>query len=217
MAYIGPAFVSGCKSAGLKQRAVVLVAVQISAIVDLIAAGVDVVVKAEEAMGGGGEGGFSALAADFGCRLLDRWIVAPWGIPISGKVKLGRRLSNCWTPSKVRGCAGRAGLLKPMPAARHSRVASPGTHGRHPALAGATAAASSGGVGSSPRSSIRLSRCAVRFRNNSPKCFLNSRYNVFRRHFGMKLTWYVQSHFVWLRPCYSSMVLGGCVTMKRTR
>ena len=32
-----------------------------------------------------------------------------------------------------------------------------------------------------------------------PQIFPRSLYNVFLRHFGMNTTWYLQSHFVWLK------------------
>ena len=52
---------------------------------------------------------------------------------------------------------------------------------------------------------IRLSRCAARFRNTSPKCVRNCAYSVLRLHLGMKMTWYLQSHAVWLKLWYSSI------------
>src|SRR5215218_3295669 len=64
-------------------------------------------------------------------------------------------------------------------------------------------------------SSIRLPFCAASLRNTSPRCGRSWTYNVFLRHLGMKTTWYLQSHFVWLRLSSSSIdevssrVLGG--------
>src|SRR2546428_14049568 len=62
---------------------------------------------------------------------------------------------------------------------------------------------------------MRHSFCAASFRNTSPRCRRSSPYSVFLRHFGMKTTWYLHSHFVWLRLSSSSIdevsfrVLGG--------
>lgn len=57
------------------------------------------------------------------------------------------------------------------------------------------------GTGSSSRcpSSIRRSFCPASLRNTSPQWFLNCRYNVLRRHFGINTTWYLHSHLLWLR------------------
>src|ERR1700739_3068421 len=60
--------------------------------------------------------------------------------------------------------------------------------------------------GSRCPSSIRLSFCSPSLRNTSPKCRRNSPYNAFLRHFGMNTTWYLHSHFVWLRLSISSIV-----------
>src|SRR6185295_1693813 len=54
-------------------------------------------------------------------------------------------------------------------------------------------------------SSIFDSFCAASLRNTSPRCRRSSRYSVFVRHFGMKTTWYLQSHVVWLQAWYSSI------------
>jgi|SRR5215471_14537874 len=37
------------------------------------------------------------------------------------------------------------------------------------------------------------------FAKHPPRCRLSSPYSVFLRHLGMKTTWYLHSHFVWLR------------------
>src|SRR5207302_9124700 len=39
-----------------------------------------------------------------------------------------------------------------------------------------------------------------------PQCCRNSPYSVFLRHFGINTTWYLHSHFVWLRLSISSIV-----------
>src|SRR5436309_14945032 len=52
---------------------------------------------------------------------------------------------------------------------------------------------------------MRLSFCTARLRNTSPKCCRNSPYSVFLRHFGINTTWYLHSHFVWLRLSISSI------------
>jgi len=54
-------------------------------------------------------------------------------------------------------------------------------------------------------SSIRLSFCCASLRNISPKCLRSSPYSTFRRHFGINTTWYLHSHFVWLRLSISSI------------
>src|SRR5215471_11234027 len=64
-------------------------------------------------------------------------------------------------------------------------------------------------------SSILLSFCAASLRNTSPRWGRSSAYSVFLRHLGMNTTWYLHSHFVWLKLSYSSIdetsfrVLGG--------
>src|SRR5258708_18787092 len=64
-------------------------------------------------------------------------------------------------------------------------------------------------------SSIRLSFCSASLRNTSPKCLRRLPYDTFLRHFGIKTTWYLHSHFEWLKLSYSSIrillvrVLGG--------
>src|SRR5258708_11016419 len=64
-------------------------------------------------------------------------------------------------------------------------------------------------------SSIRLSFCSASLRNTSPKCLRRLPYNTFLRHFGIKTTWNLHSHFDWLKLSYSSIrillvrVLGG--------
>src|ERR1019366_3621981 len=59
--------------------------------------------------------------------------------------------------------------------------------------------------GSRCPSSIRLSFCSASLRNTSPKYFRNSPYNAFRRPFGINTTWYLHSHFEWLKLSYSSI------------
>src|SRR5208283_1007100 len=54
-------------------------------------------------------------------------------------------------------------------------------------------------------SSIRHSFCSASFRNTSPKCLRNPPYKTLRRHFGIKTTWYLHSHFEWLKLSYSSI------------
>src|SRR3990170_7248064 len=54
-------------------------------------------------------------------------------------------------------------------------------------------------------SSILHSFCSANLRNTSPKWHRNSPYNVFLRHLGMNITWYLHSHFVWLRLSISSI------------
>src|SRR5512138_3443932 len=53
-------------------------------------------------------------------------------------------------------------------------------------------------------SSTRLSFCSASRRKTSPRCFRTPSYSTFLRHFGMKTTWYLHSHFVWLRLSRSS-------------
>src|SRR6516165_6654688 len=53
---------------------------------------------------------------------------------------------------------------------------------------------------------MRLSFCSANVRNTSPTCFLNSPYSALRRHLGMNTTWYLHSHFVWLRLSILSIV-----------
>src|SRR5215469_16474052 len=50
-------------------------------------------------------------------------------------------------------------------------------------------------------SSIRLCFRSASCRNSSPKCCRSPRYSVLRRHLGMTITWYLHSHFVWLKAC----------------
>ena len=50
-------------------------------------------------------------------------------------------------------------------------------------------------------STTLLSFCRASSRNTSPRFFRSSPYNCFRRHFGIHTTWYLQSHFVWLKHC----------------
>src|ERR1700746_3915845 len=54
-------------------------------------------------------------------------------------------------------------------------------------------------------SSIRLCCCSARRRNTSPRYCRSSLYNVLRRHLGMKITWYLHSHLLWLKLSYSSI------------
>src|SRR5579863_8699337 len=54
-------------------------------------------------------------------------------------------------------------------------------------------------------SSIRLCFCSARRRNTSPRCCRSSLYSVLRRHLGMKITWYLHSHLLWLKLSYSSI------------
>src|SRR5664280_995836 len=65
--------------------------------------------------------------------------------------------------------------------------------------------------GSRCPSSIRLSFCSASLRNTSPKYFLRSPYNAFRRPFGINTTWYLHSHFEWLKLSYSSIQFLLCV------
>src|ERR1039458_5294267 len=65
--------------------------------------------------------------------------------------------------------------------------------------------------GSRCPSSIRLSFCSASLRNTSPKYFRNSPYNAFRRPFGINTTWYLHSHFEWLKLSYSSIQFLLCV------
>ena len=46
---------------------------------------------------------------------------------------------------------------------------------------------------------ILLSFCMASSGNTSSGCFRNFSYNVFLRHFGIHITWYLQSRAVWLR------------------
>jgi hypothetical protein len=41
--------------------------------------------------------------------------------------------------------------------------------------------------------------CFAKVRNTSPNFRRSSPYRVFLRYFGMKTTWYLQSHTLWLR------------------
>src|SRR5271167_4966892 len=54
-------------------------------------------------------------------------------------------------------------------------------------------------------SSIRHSFCSASLRNTSPKCFRRLPYNTFLRHFGIITTWYLHSHFEWLKLSNSSI------------
>src|ERR1700676_1719854 len=54
--------------------------------------------------------------------------------------------------------------------------------------------------------SIRFSFCSANLRNTSPKCRRSSMHSVLLRHFGMNTTWYLHSHFVWLRLSNSSIL-----------
>src|SRR5664279_2800271 len=65
--------------------------------------------------------------------------------------------------------------------------------------------------GSRCPSSIRLSFCSASLRNTSPKYFLRSPYNAFRRPFGINTTWYLHSYFEWLKLSYSSIQFLLCV------
>src|SRR5664279_5173226 len=65
--------------------------------------------------------------------------------------------------------------------------------------------------GSRCPSSIRLSFCSASLPNTSPKYFRNSPYNSFRRPFGINTTWYLHSHFEWLKLSYSSIQFLLCV------
>src|SRR5664279_3335073 len=65
--------------------------------------------------------------------------------------------------------------------------------------------------GSRCPSSIRLSFCSASLRNTSPKYFLSSPYNAFRRPFGINTTWYLHSHFEWLKLSCSSIQFLLCV------
>ena len=61
-------------------------------------------------------------------------------------------------------------------------------------------------------SRMRLSFCSANFRNTSPRCRRSCSYNVLRRHFGIKTTWYLHSHLEWLRLSGSSIgILQCCV------
>src|SRR2546428_9377511 len=53
--------------------------------------------------------------------------------------------------------------------------------------------------GSRCPSSMRLSFCVASLRNASPKCCRSCPYNVLRRPFGIKTTWYLHAHTEWLR------------------
>src|SRR5215470_14059779 len=66
-------------------------------------------------------------------------------------------------------------------------------------------------------SSTRLSFCCARLRNTSPRCLRNCRYSVFLLHFGMKTTWYLQSHLVLLRLSYTSIAKLPFVWLGRSR
>jgi hypothetical protein len=55
---------------------------------------------------------------------------------------------------------------------------------------------------------MRLSLCTAKRRNTSPRCARNCPYRAFLRYFGMKITWYLHSHFVWLRLLHSSIIAG---------
>src|SRR5664279_81585 len=65
--------------------------------------------------------------------------------------------------------------------------------------------------GSRCPSSIRLSFCSASLRNTSPTYFLRSPYNAFRRPLGINTTWYLHSHFEWLKLSYSSIQFLLCV------
>src|SRR5271154_4760237 len=54
-------------------------------------------------------------------------------------------------------------------------------------------------------SSIRHSFCSASLRNTSPKCFRRLPYSTFLRHFGINTTWYLHSHFEWLKLSNSSI------------
>jgi len=54
-------------------------------------------------------------------------------------------------------------------------------------------------------SSILHFFCSASFRNTSPKCFRRLPYNTFRRDFGINTTWYLHSHFEWLKLSKSSI------------
>src|SRR5689334_8074215 len=47
--------------------------------------------------------------------------------------------------------------------------------------------------------------CSANLRNTSPKYRRSSPYNTFLRHLGINTTWYLHSHFVWLRLSISSI------------
>ena len=52
---------------------------------------------------------------------------------------------------------------------------------------------------------MRLSFCSASVLKTGPRWRRNSPYRILRLHFGMNTTWYLHSHFVWLRLWYSSM------------
>ena len=44
-----------------------------------------------------------------------------------------------------------------------------------------------------------------------PNCRRNSPYSTFRRRFGTKMIWYVQSHFEWAKLWYTSLIVSPCM------
>src|SRR5215471_4149971 len=56
-------------------------------------------------------------------------------------------------------------------------------------------------------SMIVLPRCPANSRNTGPKNFRILPYNAFFRPFGINTTWYLQSHFEWLRLSYDDVVI----------
>src|SRR5271170_7559530 len=52
---------------------------------------------------------------------------------------------------------------------------------------------------------MRHSFCSANLRNTSPRCWRRLPYSTFLRPFGINTTWYLHSHFEWLKLSYSSI------------